>query len=91
MVSPDESLLHVANTGAPCDVRVFDPVDRERLANNLLFAVVRPGVADGFRVDTDGNLFTSAWDGIQVYGPNGELRRSANANWRGVFGVAAGP
>ena len=42
-------------------------------ANNRLFAVVRPGAADGFRVDTDGNLFTSAWDGVQVYSPEGEL------------------
>ena len=55
------------------DVRVFDVVDGERLANNRQFAVVRPGAADGFRVDTDGNLFTSAWDGIQVYSPAGEL------------------
>ena len=71
--SPDESLLYVADTGEPCDVRVFDVVDGERLANNRLFAVVRPGAADGFRVDTDGNFFTSAWDGIQVYSPEGEL------------------
>ena len=55
------------------DVRVFDVVDGERLANNRLFAVVRPGAADGFRVDTEGNLFTSAWDGVQVYSPEGEL------------------
>ena len=71
--SPDESLLYVADTGEPMDVRVFDVVDGERLVNNRLFAVVRPGAADGFRVDTDGNLFTSAWDGIQVYSPAGEL------------------
>ena len=71
--SPDESLLYVADTGEPRDVRVFDVVDGERLANNRVFAVVRPGVADGFRVDTDGNLFTSAWDGVQVYSPEAEL------------------
>ena len=35
--------------------------------------MVRPGTPDGFRVDTRGNLFTSAWDGIQAYSPEGEL------------------
>ena len=71
--SPDESLLYVADTGEPRDIRVFDVIDGDGLANNRVFATVRPGVADGFRVDTEGNLFTSAWDGVQVYSPGGEL------------------
>ncbi len=71
--SPDESVLYVADTGEPRDIRAFDVVDGVKLANRRVFAVVRPGAADGFRVDTDGNLFTSAWDGIQVYSPEGEL------------------
>lgn len=71
--SPDESLLYVADTGKPMDVRVFDVVDGDHLENNRLFTEVRPGAADGFRVDSSGNLFTSAWDGIQVYTPDAEL------------------
>ena len=41
--------------------------------NSRVFAVVSPGKSDGFRADTDGNIFTSAWDGVQVYSPQGEL------------------
>ena len=71
--SPDESVLYISDTGEPGHICAFDVVDGQRLTNNRVFAVVRPGVADGFRVDTDGNVFTSAWDGIQVYSPKGEL------------------
>lgn len=71
--SPDESVLYVADSGEPQNIRAYDVVDGRRLTNSRVFAVVRPGLADGFRVDTDGNLFTSAQDGIQVYSPNAEL------------------
>ena len=90
--SPDESVLYVGDTGEPRHIRAFDVVDGERIANGRVFAEVRPGMADGFRVDTAGNLFTSAWDGIQVYSPDAELlgkilvaeQRTANC----VFGGA---
>jgi gluconolactonase len=71
--SPDESILYVADSGEPRHIRAFDVVDGERISNGRIFAVVRPGMPDGFRVDTRGNLFTSAWDGIQAYSPDGEL------------------
>ncbi len=52
---------------------------------------MRPGLADGFRVDVLGNLFTSAYDGIQVYSPDAELlgklllpeERTANCTFGG--------
>ena len=77
--SPDERILYVADTGAPGHIRAFDVVDdpgvsgTARLSNSRVFAVVSPGKSDGFRADTDGNIFTSAWDGVQVYSPQGEL------------------
>ena len=71
--APDESVLYVADTGETRNIRAYDVIDGERIANGRLFAEVRPGAADGFRVDTDGNIFTSAWDGIQVYSPEAEL------------------
>ena len=89
--SPDESVLYVADSGEPRHVRAFDVIDGRRLVNSRVFAVVRPGLADGFRVDVDGNLFTSAWDGIQVYSPEAELlgkilvpeQRTANCTFGG--------
>ncbi|MCC6626569.1 MAG: SMP-30/gluconolactonase/LRE family protein [Chloroflexi bacterium] len=76
--SPDEALLYVADTGlsersdGPRHIRVFDVVDGQRLANGRLFATCDAGMFDGFRLDTHGNLFTSAGDGIHVYAPDGE-------------------
>ena len=77
--SPDESVLYVADTGAPGNIRAFDVRDAPgasgaaRLANPRVFAVVSPGKSDGFRCDAQGNIFTSAWDGIQIYSPQAEL------------------
>ena len=34
---------------------------------------MEPGIPDGFRVDTEGRIYTSAGDGIQVFSPEAEL------------------
>lgn len=76
--SPDESLLYISDTGASHDpngahhIRVFDVIDGKALANGKVFAVVDPGLADGFRLDVHGNLYTSSEDSIQVYTTSGE-------------------
>lgn len=36
-----------------------------------IFHKVRPGFADGFRVDQDGNLWCSAADGVHCIAPDG--------------------
>ena len=77
--SPDERQLYIADTGGshrkggPHHIRVFDVLDGRRLANGRVFAQVRPGLADGFRLDTDGNVWTSAGDGVHCYAPDGVL------------------
>ena len=72
--SPDESILYVADTGEPRNVAAFDVnSDGESLSNLRIFAVVRPGIADGFRCDELGNIWTSAHDGVHCYTPTGEL------------------
>ena len=78
--SPDESLLYVAESGrqfAPdptrC-IRVFDVVDDgKRLANPREFHKIAPGFADGFRADEDGNIWSSAEDGVHCIAPSGKL------------------
>ncbi|MEM6934642.1 MAG: SMP-30/gluconolactonase/LRE family protein [Pseudomonadota bacterium] len=83
--SPDESRLYVADSGAirgasfpgidydlPHHIRVFD-VDGVSLSNSRVFAVVAPGVPDGFRVDHEGCVWTSALDGIHCLSPEGML------------------
>jgi gluconolactonase len=72
--APDESVLYVADSGnPPTHIRAFDVVGGRRLTNDRVFAEVSPGVPDGFRVDEDGRIFTSAADGIQVFSSSGEL------------------
>ena len=74
---PDESRLYVADTGRmfegdPTHIRVFD-VDGGRLRDAGVFHEISPGMADGFRCDTDGNLWSSAADGVHCIAPSGEL------------------
>jgi len=76
--SPDESVLYVSDTssGRVPDghhhILAFDVVDGRRLANARVFKEIEPGVSDGFRVDVDGNVWTSAGDGVHVLAPDGE-------------------
>lgn len=77
--SPDESKLYIADSGGshdengPRHIRVFDVVEGRRLANGRIFFEVDNGVPDGMRVDTQGNLWTSAGDGVQCVSPEGRL------------------
>ena len=78
--SPDESRLYVVVSGAvPREIRVFDVVDHgTRLAKGRVFIDCGTGVPDGFRCDTDGNLWCG-WgggegqDGVAVFNPDGKL------------------
>ncbi|MFM9924807.1 SMP-30/gluconolactonase/LRE family protein [Variovorax sp. H27-G14] len=77
--SPDESLLYVSDTSAASHpdgsghhhIVVFDVIGGQDLANPRVFAVVNPGLADGFRVDMHGFVYTSSADSVQVYHPDG--------------------
>lgn len=75
--SPDETLLYVSDTSRSHDpdgnhhIRVFDIIDGRHPRNGRVFAVIEPGLSDGFRLDVSGNLFTSSADSIQVFAPDG--------------------
>ncbi len=76
--SPDERLLYVADTGRmfsddPQHMRVYDCATDGTLTNGRHFHTVDPGASDGFRLDTDGNVWTSAADGVHCIAPDGRL------------------
>ena len=78
--SPNERLLYVAESGAQFapdperHIRVFDVLDDgRRLSSGRVFHTVSPGFADGFRVDVDGNVWSSAGDGVHCIAPDGTL------------------
>jgi gluconolactonase len=65
--SPDEARLYVSDTGVGCGViRVWD-VDGDGVHGGDVFAEVAPGISDGFRVDVEGNVWTSSEDSVQVF------------------------
>jgi gluconolactonase len=76
--SPDESILYVSDTsadridGGNHHLFAFDVVDDgTRLERRRVFAVCDPGLFDGFRVDVDGNVWTSASESVEIYGADG--------------------
>jgi gluconolactonase len=77
--SPDESVLYVSDTSAALrtdggghhHIVAFDVIAGRTLANPRIFAVVSPGLSDGFRIDARGWLYTSSTDSVQVYHPDG--------------------
>ncbi|HEY4296141.1 MAG TPA: SMP-30/gluconolactonase/LRE family protein [Paraburkholderia sp.] len=77
--SPDERILYIADSGishdpsGPHHIVAYDVIDGHRLDNHRVFATISPGVADGFRVDTEGNIWTTAGDGVHCYAADGEL------------------
>jgi gluconolactonase len=82
--SPDESVLYIGDSGAiqepdsyyvhlPHHVIAFDVRDGRHLINGRLFAVTTPGFPDGIKVDADGRVYVSAFSGVQVFNPFGDL------------------
>ena len=77
--SPDEALLYVADTG-----QTHDPDCTPRIRAYPVGADNTPGVGadlmtcdaglfDGFRVDTEGRIWSSAGDGVHCFAPDGTL------------------
>ena len=77
--SPDESILYVSDTGrsangdGPPHIRRFEVHSDGSLTGGEVFAAPDPPASDGFRMDENGNLWTSAGDGVHCFAPDGRL------------------
>jgi len=71
--SPDESMLYIADSGAPRHIRRFRVTATNTLKDDGVFAAITPGAPDGIRVDARGRLFSTAGDGVHVFSPSGTL------------------
>ena len=87
-LSADEKTLYVGDSGAsygmvtqynetlPRQVYQFDLTSSTGgvfATNKRLFATVANGIADGIKLDVDGNVYTSSFEGVQVFSPAGKL------------------
>lgn len=78
-LSSDERRLFVSDTGAthvedgPRHIRVFELSATRELSGGDVFATCTAGLFDGFRLDLDGRLWTSAGDGVHCFDPDGVL------------------
>jgi gluconolactonase len=70
--SPDERKLYVADSGSPRHIRVFDVAGNGTLSNGRVFCTIDQGGPDGIRVDTDGRVWSSAGNGVQIFAPDGK-------------------
>jgi gluconolactonase len=76
--SLDEKLLYVADTGRthgahnPAHIRTFK-VSGDKASGTTVFADCTVGLFDGFRLDSDGRIWSSAGDGVHCYDPDGTL------------------
>lgn len=76
--SPDETVLYVSDTGShegqpdPQCIMAF-PVAGLSVGEGRVFARVPVGAADGFALDREGRVWTSAGDGVYVYSNDGGL------------------
>ena len=96
--SPDEKFLYIADTGVthkengPKHIRRFElSPGGNSIANSKLFATCTAGLFDGFRLDTDGRIWSSAADGVHCYLADGTLigkikipELVANVAWGGA-------
>jgi gluconolactonase len=75
--SPDEKTLYVTDTGRSHDpnanhhIRAYDVLENRKCVNGRVFTVIEPGLPDGFRLDTQGWIYTSSQDSVQVFTPDG--------------------
>ncbi|MGX9356791.1 SMP-30/gluconolactonase/LRE family protein [Roseobacteraceae bacterium S113] len=77
--SPDESLLYIADTGVthdadgPQHIRKFKVNADNSLGGGDVFATCSAGLFDGFRLDTAGRIWSSAFDGVHCLNAQGVL------------------
>jgi gluconolactonase len=77
--SPDESTLYIADSACahepekPRHIRAFTVRDDGTLTGGEPRFVLKQGFPDGMRVDTEGNVWTSAGPGIDCFASSGDL------------------
>ena len=97
--SLDENYLFVSDTAGSHDAKGAHHIKRFRInatgtaceeGAGEVFAVIDPGLPDGFRLDERGCIWTSAGDGVHCYHPDGTLLGKILVPERAVSNVVFG-
>ncbi len=74
--SPDETKLYVADDGINWNkgtIMVFSVTSSNTVTGGRTNCTVSSGIADGFRCDVDGRIWSTAGDGVEIFAPDGHL------------------
>ncbi len=77
--SPDEDYLYVSETGkrhdplAKTGLYKFKVLGNQKLSKSYEYLALDAGKPDGFRIDSEGNIWTSAGDGVHCISPDFKL------------------
>jgi len=77
--APGETVLYISDTGrsddsnGPPHIRRFTVDAKRGLSGGEVYVESPNGVFDGFRVDQEGRIWTSARDGVHCYDPDGTM------------------
>jgi gluconolactonase len=91
--SPDEQSLYVANSDEKTKIWMrYDVAPDGTVSNGIIFADVtsrtEPGLPDGMKVDSQGNVYATGPGGVWIFSPEGKhlgtiqpSETPANCNW----------
>jgi gluconolactonase len=96
-LSPDEKILYVNNSGPDMRVLRYDVQPDGSVTNERVLARFTaadgPGVPDGMKLDSRGNIWTTAPGGVRIITPEGKIlaqfkipEKAANVAWGGPDG-----
>jgi len=77
--SPDEKKIYISDTGGshdpngPKHIKEYEVDENNNLNNGKIFYDFDPFFSDGFRIDVDGNIWTSAGRGIKCINESGNV------------------
>ncbi|XP_006463789.1 hypothetical protein AGABI2DRAFT_194493, partial [Agaricus bisporus var. bisporus H97] len=96
----DGKTAYVGDSGAssggsptdPSTIYAFDVDPKtQTFLNRRVLAYIDAGIPDGIQLDTNGNIYTSTADGVQVFAPDGTLLGKFFNDIRSASLVFAGP
>ncbi len=89
--APDEKRLYVADSSKGRWIWAYDVGPDNVLGGGRQFAQIDTGISDGITVDSEGNLYSSAPDGVHIFDAAGKRIGKILLPWKAVNVEFGGP